>query len=105
MSHKKTVPEVPIARTASIIPTPVISQPAVQVAAEPLAVNVETAARLAGVPAWTVNEAILTGSLKAKHAGRQRIIPFRELQTWIASLDDVEPSTAPSILKRVEARA
>jgi hypothetical protein len=98
MSRNKVAPVIPIA-------PPVITPPAVQVSAEPLAVNVDTAAQLAGVPAWTVNEAILTGNLKAKHAGRQRIIPLHELQTWIASLDDVEPSAAPSILKRVEARA
>jgi hypothetical protein len=96
MSRKKVIP--------AVIAPPVITPPAVQVSAEPLAVNVDDAARLAGVLPWTINEAILIGSLKAKCAGRRRIIPLHELQTWIASLDDVEPSTAPSILKRVEAR-
>jgi len=80
------------------------SQPAVQVTIEPLAVDIGTAARLAGVPAWTVREGILKGDLLAKKGGRQHIIQITELQRWIASLDDVEPSTAPSIVARSEAR-
>jgi hypothetical protein len=82
-----------------------ISPPAVQVAVEPLAVNVQVAARLSGVPHWTINESILTGALKAKWAGRSRIILLADLNSWIVSLDDVSPSTAPSIVRRQEARA
>ena len=72
----------------------------VTVAAEPLAVNLDDAARMVGTPRWTVEQAILLGQLKAKWAGRQRIIPLRNLRDWISSLDDVEPSNAPSVLRR-----
>ena len=82
---------------------PVLEQ-GVQIRIQPLAVDIETAGRLAGVPSWTVRESILKGDLLAKKGGRQHIIQITELQRWIASLDDVEPSTAPSIVARSEAR-
>lgn len=81
---------------------PVIEFPSLLVSTEPLAVNINEAARIAGVLPWTIREAIITGSLPAKKAGRFHIIQVAELRRWIANLEDVEPSTAPSILARKE---
>jgi hypothetical protein len=77
---------------------------AVQVIAEPIALNLPDAARLVGLPAWTLNEAILLGNLQARHGGRQRIVMLSELRRWVAALDIVEPSVAPSLLARKAAR-
>lgn len=76
--------------------------PDVVVSISPLAVDIPTAARLTGVPAWTIREAILTGKLHAKHGGRQHVVQIAELQKWIESLADVEPSSAKSFLARAE---
>ena len=76
--------------------------PAVNVAVQPLALNINDAAHLAGVPAFTVREAIGNGSLAAKKAGRHYIIRVADLQRWIDSLDAVSPQ--PCFVKRDEAR-
>ena len=81
------------------------SSPGVNVSVEPLALNVQDAARLVGTPSWTLREAIMLGTLRAKKAGRAHVVPLADLQRWLDSLDDVEPSVAPSIIARRDARA
>jgi hypothetical protein len=77
-----------------------VEPPSVAVSIEPVALSLSDAARACGLPEWTLNEAILTGSLKAKKPGRERIVLVSELRRWLVSFDNVEPSTAPSILAR-----
>jgi hypothetical protein len=84
--------------------TPDVSPPAVQVVVEPIALSLRDAARSVGLPVWTLNEAIMLGSLQAKKGGRQRIILVAELRRWVAALDDITPSSAPSLLARKAAR-
>ena len=90
------------------LPTAVVSSDARDsvtiYASRPLAMSLDRAAQESGLPTWTLNEAILLGDLKAKQPGRQRIILTVELERWLTALDDVAASTAPSILKRAEAR-
>lgn len=89
--------------TASIPPDQPIL-PLVAVAIAPLALRLEDAAKVAGTPSWTLREAIMTGRLRAKAAGRSHVVLIADLRKWLASLEDVEPSTAPSILARAAAR-
>ena len=86
-------------------PASVVSPPSVSVVVEPLAVNVQDAARLVGTPSWTIREAVMLGTLRAKKAGRSHIVLLSDLRRWLDSLDDVEPSVAPSIIARRHARA
>jgi excisionase family DNA binding protein len=79
-----------------------LAPPAVSVIGQPLAVNITDAARLVGVPAFTVREAIGNGSLTAKKIGRHYIIRVADLKRWIDSLDAVP--TIPCFVKRAEAR-
>jgi hypothetical protein len=87
----------------SAIPNPE-SNLAVSVVAAPLAVCLLDAAKLVGVPSWFLRESILCGNLHAKKAGRTHVVLIDELKRWLASLDDVPVSTAPSILERKAAR-
>lgn len=80
-------------------PTKIPSQ-AVSVATPPLALNIQDAARVCGVASWTVRQSILLGELRAKRAGRAYIILLSDLQNWVEQLQDVKPSSAPSILAR-----
>jgi len=73
---------------------------AIAVVTPPIAVNLNDAARLTGMPSWTIREAILSGALHAKRAGRTHIIQIDELKRWVAALKDVPVSTAPSIVAR-----
>jgi len=74
--------------------------PAVSVSITPIALNLEDAARVSGLPWSTLSEAIALGSLKAKRPGRERTVLVSELQRWLQAFDDVPASTAPSILAR-----
>lgn len=87
-----------------LIPLPVASAPVVSVTIEPLALSLSDAARVAGLPVWTLREAIMVGTLRAKHGGRNHVVLLHDLRTWLDALDDVAPSTAPSILVRQQAR-
>jgi len=89
-SQTIVAPEVPVAPQT------------VDVAVQPLAVNISDAGRLVGVPAFTVREAIGNGSLPANKIGRHYIIKVAGLQHWIDSLDAVP--TIPCFVKRAEAR-
>jgi hypothetical protein len=72
------------------------------IAVEPIALALEEAARifLPGVPTWTLRFAIMSGALKARRCGRTHTVEPAELRRWYATLDEVKPSTAPSILTR-----
>ena len=76
----------------------------VAVVASPIAVCLVDAAKMVGVPSWVLRESVLCGTLHAKKAGRTHVIQVGELKRWVASLDDVPASTAPSILQRKAAR-
>lgn len=92
--------------TASSISAPVPPPPAgVQVFLQPRSLNLIDAAKYAGVSQWTLSEAIMTGKLSARWAGRSRIVLVKDLNDWLDSLDTVEPSTAKSILARKAAAA
>lgn len=80
------------------------SPQAVSVATPPLALNIQDAARVCGVPPWTIRQSIFLGELRAKHAGRAHIILLCDLEIWLDSLSDVAPSSAPSILARKKVR-
>jgi hypothetical protein len=80
--------------------SPVVSSDAVSVSVQPLALNLQDAARAIGVPRWTLREAVMLGTLRAKRAGRSHVVLLSDLHRWLDSLDDVEPSNAPSILAR-----
>jgi hypothetical protein len=97
MSRTKTV-------ARCVTTAPVVSPQAVSIATPPLAMNVQDAARACGVPSWTLREAVMLGNLRAKHAGRAHVVLLADLQRWLESLTDVEPSTAKSILARQEKR-
>lgn len=92
---------VPVSSVSIPVPTPVVP-PSVGVTVQPLAINLNDAARLAGVPAFTLREAVGNGSLTAKKAGRHYIIRIADLQRWIDSLDAVPPQ--PCFVRRAEAR-
>lgn len=77
-----------------------MSLPAVSITIQPIALNLIDAARLIGVPSWTLRESILLGNLRAKKAGRTHVVLLADLQNWAESLEDVEPSSAPSLLAR-----
>ena len=85
---------------ATPIVTPSPAPDGVQVFLQPRSLNLADASKYAGVPQWTLSEAIMTGNLPAKWAGRNRIVLVRDVDAWLDSLDNVEPSTAPSIQKR-----
>jgi hypothetical protein len=72
----------------------------VQVYLQPRSLNLADASKYAGVSQWTLSEAIMTGNLPAKWAGRNRIVLVKDVDAWLDALDNVEPSTAPSIQKR-----
>ena len=74
--------------------------PNIQVCIQPIALDLKAAARVVSLPVWTLREAVLQGRLRAKHGGRSHIIRLEDLQAWVDSLDDVEPSQAPSVLAR-----
>jgi hypothetical protein len=92
----------PSKKAFSLLPveTPLVSSSAVSVVAHPLALNIKDAAKLVGVPAWTLRENILLGRLHAKKCGRTHVVLPRDLQLWLDALDAVEPSSAPSMLAR-----
>ena len=92
-SPKKVSNVVP---SADAIPAPF----GVQVYLQPRSLNLADASKYAGVSQWTLSEAIMTGNLPAKWAGRNRIVLVKDVDVWLDSLDNVEPSTAPSIQKR-----
>ena len=79
---------------------PIVCPPAVSITIQPLSLNLLDASKLVGVSSWTLREAVLQGGLKAKRAGRMNVVLLRDLQDWLERLDDVEQSTAPSILAR-----
>jgi hypothetical protein len=83
---------------------PVVSLPAVSITVQPIALNVQDAARVCGLASWTIREGILTGAIKAKKAGRSHVILLTELHRWLDDLDEVAPSSAPSILQRKSER-
>ena len=78
--------------------------PAVSITLQPIALNLIDAARVIGIPSWTLRESVLLGKLRAKKAGRLHVVLLSDLQRWAESLDDVEPSTAPSLIARQAAR-
>ena len=84
---------------ATPIVTPLPSPDGVQVYLQPRSLNLADASKYAGVSQWTLSEAIMTGNLPAKWAGRNRIVLVKDVDGWLDSLDNVEPSTAPSIQK------
>ena len=86
------------------IETPLVSLPAVSVTIQPLALNLLDAAKIIGVSSWTLRESILLGNLRAKKAGRTHVVLLADLQNWAESLEDVKPSSAPSLLARKGAR-
>jgi hypothetical protein len=92
----------PTKKAISVLPiaTPLVSPSTVSVVAHPLALNVKDAAKLVGVPEWTLREGILLGRLDAKKCGRTHVVLTRDLQRWLDSLDAVKPSSAPSLLAR-----
>src|SRR5271156_6492912 len=87
------------------ISLPVVSPPAVSITVQPIALNLLDAAKVCGVPSWTLRESVLLGKLRAKKAGRLHIVLLSDLQSWAESLHDVEPSTAPSLIARQVARS
>jgi excisionase family DNA binding protein len=70
----------------------------VSVSLQPLAMNVQDAARIVDVPTFHLRECIGNGSLRARRAGRTYVVTLRDLEQWLESLDEVEPS--PCFLKR-----
>ena len=76
----------------------------VQISLPPRALNIDDAGRYCGVPAWTIHEAIACGQLHAKRPGRARVILITELDRWLESLDDHEPSTAKRYAAKREVR-
>jgi hypothetical protein len=86
------------------MPLPAVSLPAVSIAVQPIALNLIDAAKVSGVPSWTLRESVMLGKLRAKKAGRSHIVLLSDLQRWAESLDDVEPSTAPILLARQASR-
>jgi hypothetical protein len=82
------------------IVTPLPAPDGVQVFLQPRSLNLADASKYAGVSQWTLSEAIMTGNLPAKWAGRNRIVLVKDVDVWLDSLDNVKPSTAPSIQKR-----
>jgi hypothetical protein len=91
MSHPKAITVTPVS-----VPAP----DGVQVYLQPRSLNLADASKYAGVSQWTLSEAIMKGNLPAKWAGRNRIVLVKDVDAWLDSLDNVEPSTAPSIQKR-----
>jgi hypothetical protein len=85
------------------IDTPLVCPTAVSITTQPISLNIIDAARMAGVPSWTLRQSVMLGELRAKHCGRTHVVLLRDLQDWLERLDDVEPSTAPSILARKKA--
>jgi len=107
-SKSKTAVAVPsdthLTRSGGSPPAPQASSPAVSITVQPIALNLTDAARGIGVPSWTLRESVMLGKLRAKKAGRAHIVLLSDLQRWAESLDDVEPSTAPSLIARQAAR-
>jgi hypothetical protein len=93
MSTKKASPALPI-------DTPLVCPPAISITIQPLALSINDASKLIGVPSWTLRQSVMLGELRAKKAGRMHVVLLADLQRWTESLADVEPSTAPSILAR-----
>jgi excisionase family DNA binding protein len=87
-------------KTSSVTSASIPAPDNVQVFLQPRSLNLADAAKYAGVKQWTLSEAIMSGSLPAKKPGRERIVLVRDLDAWLDSLDNVKPSTAPSIQKR-----
>jgi hypothetical protein len=92
-SPKKVISVVPCAEAC-------LPGPSVQIYLQPRSLNLADASRYAGVSQWTLSEAIMNGDLPAKWAGRSRIVLVTDLNSWLNSLDTVQPSSAPSILER-----
>jgi hypothetical protein len=78
---------------------------AISVSALPIAVRLIDAAKLVGLPAWTLKESVLLGSLRARKAGRTHIIEVDELRRWVSSLEYASVSTSPKFLARRSRRA
>lgn len=89
-------------QTSTIITTPVLQQPLVNITMPPLSLNVLEAAHATGLPPYAIREAIGNGSLRGRRAGRTYIVLLSDLQHWVETLDEVQPS--PCFLKRAEAR-
>ncbi len=87
-------------KVETTITLPDVAIASINVSVQPLALNLQDAARVCGLTRWTIHESIMRGDLKAKWAGRNRIVFVAELQRWLNSLEDVEPSAAPSIAER-----
>lgn len=87
-------------KTVTSITLPEVAAPTINVAVQPLALNLQDAARVCGLTRWTIHEAVLRGDLRAKWAGRNRIVFIAELQRWLSSLEDVEPSVNAKFLGR-----
>jgi hypothetical protein len=87
-------------KTSSVTSASIPAPDNVQVFLQPRSLNLADASKYAGVSQWTLSEAIMTGNLPAKWAGRNRIVLVKDVDAWLDSLDNVEPSTAPSIQKR-----
>jgi excisionase family DNA binding protein len=96
MSRKKST-----ATVSPVVPVPA-TPPAVSVAVQPLALNINDAAKLVGVRPFTLREAIGSGSLAAKQAGRTYIIRLDDLNHWIDSLNAVP--LQPCFVKRQQQR-
>jgi len=88
--------------TSTIIATPVLQQPLVNIMMPPLSLNVLEAAHATGLPPYTIREAIGNGSLRGRKAGRTYIVLVSDLQHWVETLDEVQPT--PCFLKRPEGR-
>jgi hypothetical protein len=87
-------------KATSVVTSVSVPPDSVQVYLQPRSLNLADASKYAGVSQWTLSEAIMTGNLPAKWAGRNRIVLVKDVDVWLDSLDNVEPSTAPSIQKR-----
>jgi hypothetical protein len=59
--------------------------PAVTVSLEPIAMNLNDAAKAVGVPVWTLREAVMVGDLRAKKAGRRHVIETAEVRVVLTN--------------------
>lgn len=53
---------------------------------QPIALTVKDAVEVSGIPRSGLYEALRRGDLKALKAGRRTLIPYGELQAYLASL-------------------
>jgi hypothetical protein len=71
-----------------------------QISVPPRGLRVPEAAAYAGTTPWHIRTAIWTGKLKAYRAGKYLIVLREELDHYLSSLPEVQPSSAKWLAAR-----